>query len=333
MAEQEAGFYHRLPEGTLQCDLCYHFCRVRENRTGICKTRINRRGKLFTMSYGHPASIGIDPVEKKPLHHFLPGTETFSLGTFGCNFTCKNCQNWEISQQSGADVELRFRSPESIVQDALAAGCPSISFTYNEPTIFAEYALDIMALARSAGLKNIWVSNGYMSNNCLDALEPLLDAINIDLKSMDESFYRKICGALLDPVLNNLKHLARSGKHLEVTTLLIPGHSDSPEMLRRLAEFIAGELGPTVPWHISAVAPQISWKMHGVKPTSAESIENAYLIGKDAGLAYIYDAYRHENTLCPKCGRLVIERRRYTTIRHDRSGNCPGCGHSVILHF
>lgn len=328
---KEAKFYHALFDGAVQCDLCHHFCRINDGHPGRCRIRTNHQGKLFTINYGRPASLGTDPVEKKPLHHFLPGTRTLSLGTFGCNFRCGNCQNWEISQRSGETVRLLFRSPESIVRDALDADCPSISCTYNEPTTFAEYALDIMNLARSAGLKNIWVSNGYMSGNCLDAVEPLLDAVNIDLKSMDELFYRRICDTFLQPVLDNLKRFALSNAHLEITTLLIPEHSDSPETLRHLAAFIAGELGPETPWHISVFVPEISWKMHDTPHTATEALKRAYDIGKEAGLIYIYDAYTHEDTLCPQCGKIVIERHRYTTTRHDRAGSCPECGKSIII--
>lgn len=330
---KEAEFYHSLPENTVQCDLCYHFCRIRDGRPGFCRIRINRGGKLITLNYGHPVSISKDPVEKKPLYHFLPGSSTLSVGTLGCNFRCGNCQNWEISQRSGENVKLPFRSPDSIVQKALDTGCRSISFTYNEPTTFAEYALDIMKPARIAGLKNIWVSNGYMSDICLDAVQPLLDAINIDLKSMDESFYRRICSTLQHPVTSNLKSLARSNVHIEVTTLLIPEFSGSPEMLRRLAGFIAGELGTQTPWHISAFVPEISWKMTDSDATSAEAIERAFEIGRKAGLTYVYDTMKHQDTICPQCRTLVIQRIGHTTLRLDNNGNCPGCGRTIIVHY
>ena len=327
---KEAEFYHSLPDKAVQCDLCHHFCRLRDGRSGFCRTRINRGGKLFTLNYGRPVSTGIDPVEKKPLYHFQPGSRTFSLGTFGCNFRCGNCQNWEISQRADENLPIPYRSIDSVVRDALENSCPSISFTYNEPTIFTEYALEVMQSAHSAGLKNIWVSNGYMSDNCLDAVEPLLDAINIDLKSMDESFYRSICSVLLSPVLGNLKRLARSATHLEITTLLIPGFSDKSETLRQLAGFIVGELGPETPWHISAFVPEISWKMTGENATTPDTLERAFEIGKKAGLAYVYDTFFHEDTLCPHCGRLVIQRHGYTTLRHDSKGCCKGCGRTII---
>ncbi len=326
----EARFYRSLPENTVQCNLCHRFCKIRDGRPGLCRVRINRGGKLFTLNYGYPVTIARDPVEKKPLYHFLPGSSTLSAGTFGCNFRCGNCQNWEISQSSGEGMKLPFRSPGSIVQEALDTGCPSISCTYNEPTVFAEFALDIMTEARSAGLKSIWVSNGYMSANCLDAAEPLLDAANIDLKSMDDSFYRKICGCLLQPVLDNLKRLARSSVHLEITTLLIPGYSDSPEMLERLAEFITEELGPGIPWHVSAFVPEISWKMRDTPHTATALLDQAYAIGKQAGLLYVYASGNLENTCCPRCGNVVVERIRYSVIPHDRGGCCPGCAMPVV---
>ncbi len=328
---EEAQFYHLLPDRTVQCDLCHHFCRLRQERSGVCSTRLNRGGKLFTLNYGRPATAGADPVEKKPLYHFLPGTRTFSTGTFGCNFTCANCQNHEISQQSGEAVTVPFRSPDSIVEDAIEHNCPSVSYTYNEPTTFAEYALDIMTSARSAGLKNIWISNGYMSDNCLDEVEPLLDATNIDLKSMDDSFYRRICGAFLNPVLKNLKRLSATGIHIEITTLLIPGHSESPDMLKRLAGFIRDELGAETPWHISAFHPEISWKMHDTPQTTPDMLELAYNIGKNAGLLYVYVSGSHQDTLCPGCGKTVIRRRGYNTIRFDSNGRCPDCMKEIVI--
>ncbi len=330
---EEARFYHALPDNAVQCDLCWHFCRIRDGRSGFCRTRLNRGGKLITLNYGRPVSIAKDPVEKKPLYHFLPGSYSLSIGTFGCNFRCDNCQNWEISQRSGKETQLPFRSPDSVVLQALETGCRSISYTYNEPTTFAEYALDIMKPARSAGLKNIWVSNGYMSDICLDAAEPLLDAINIDLKSMDESFYRRICSTLQHPVRNNLKRLARSNVHTEITTLIIPKFSDSPDMLRRLAEFIACELGTQTPWHISAFVPEVSWKMQDSSKTSAETVEHAFEIGQKAGLAYIYNSTNHQDTICPHCETVVIQRTGFTTLRHDNKGRCRGCNRTIIDHY
>jgi pyruvate formate lyase activating enzyme len=315
--------------------------------SGICRVRSNIGGKLYSLNFGSAASQMADPVEKKPLHHFMPGSATWSFGAPGCNFTCSNCQNWQISQARPDELDIRFTAPEEVVENAIRAGCPSISCTYTEPTIFAEYAIDIMKKARSAGLKTIWVSNGYMSPNCLDAIGPWLDAANIDLKSMDDAFYRRFCGALLEPVLDNLRRISRSGIHLEVATLVIPGQSDSPAMLERLAGFIVEDLGPDIPWHIIPFYPEISWKMQNTPATPASSLESAWKIGRKAGLHYIYDGHTHTDTVCPNCGHTAIERRPWsrrttavkdqlpsfgtTLLRLDDDGRCASCHDSLSI--
>lgn len=326
---RKANFYHAAPDGVLQCNLCRHFCRIRAGSSGLCRVRRNVGGKLFTLTWGRAVSQAADPVEKKPLYHFMPGTQTWSLGTPGCNFRCANCQNWEISQAL-PDESIPLVAPEEIVRNAIRARCRSISCTYTEPTIFAEYALDIMQLARQAGLRNIWVSNGYLSKICLDAIRPWLDAINVDLKSMDDAFYRRLCGARLDPVLDSLRLIRKSGIHLEITTLVIPGHSSDPAMLERLASFIARDLGTDVPWHVIPFYPEISWKMQGASPTSAEAIEKAWEIGRKAGLSYIYAGKAQNDTLCPRCGARLITRGAtpfsdYRIERFDTGGRCPAC--------
>ena len=329
-----ADFCHETPDGKIQCDLCMHFCRILPGRSGICRVRRNIGGRLYSLNFGAAVSQSADPVEKTPLHHFMPGSSTWSCGAPGCNFTSANCQNWQISQANTGEPGLPHTSPERVVQNALHAGCPSISCTYTEPTVFAEYALEVMKLAKAAGLKTVWVSNGFMSPNCLDAIAPWLDAANIDLKSMDDAFYRRVCGARVDPVLDNLRRIARSGIHLEVTTLLIPGHSDSPAMLERLAGFIAGELGHEVPWHAIPFYPDISWKMQDLPATTASSLETAWEIGRKAGLCYIYSG-RHNDTICPRCGQTAIERNPWsfglTALRLDDAGCCAACHKSLSI--
>jgi pyruvate formate lyase activating enzyme len=285
---------------------------------------------LFTLTFGRAVSQTADPVEKKPLYHFMPGTMTWSFGTPGCNFRCANCQNWQISQIIPDERTIPFIAPEEIVRNALSAECPSISCTYTEPAIFAEYALEIMKLSRPAGLKNIWVSNGYLSLNCLEAIQPWLDAINVDLKSMDDAFYRRICGAQLAPVLDSLRHIYRSGVHLEVTTLVIPGHSDDPAMLERLAAFIVHDLGPEVPWHVIPFWPHVSWKMNDTPSTAAEAIGIAREAGRKAGLHYVYAGTVHNDTFCAQCGSLLVARKAdylagYRIERFDTGGFCPVC--------
>jgi pyruvate formate lyase activating enzyme len=327
---REANFYHVAPDGALQCDLCRHYCRIRPNGSGLCRVRQNVDGKLLTLTDGRAVSQAADPIEKKPLYHFMPGTSTWSLGTPGCNFRCANCQNWQISQ-AVPDESIPLAAPEEIVRNAINAGCLSISCTYTEPTIFAEYALDIMKLARQAGLRNIWVSNGYFSKNCLDAIQPWLDAINVDLKSMDDAFYRRLCGARLDPVLNSLRQIRKSGIHLEITTLVIPGHSSDPKMLEQLASFIASDLGANVPWHVIPFYPEISWKMQETPPTSIEAIDAAHEIGRRAGLYYIYAGIGHQDTRCAQCGATLATRKAQPfgggdrIERFDIGGHCPLC--------
>ena len=330
-----ADFCHQTPDGKIQCDLCRHFCRILPGRSGICKVRSNIGGKLFSMNYGAAVAQSADPVEKKPLHHFMPGTLTWSFGAPGCNFTCLNCQNWRISQATPELTGIPFTAPEAIVENALRSGCPSISCTYTEPTVFAEYALDVMKLAKGSGLRTVWVSNGFMSPNCLDAITPWLDAVNIDLKSIDDAFYRRVCGARVEPVLDNLRRISRNGIHLEVTTLLIPGLSDNPAMLERLAGFIAGELGRDTPWHAIPFYPEISWKMQNVPATTSYQLETAWEIGSKAGLYYIYSGQAHSDTVCPECGRTAIERpsRAFgtTTLRIDDTGCCSACHASLSI--
>ncbi len=335
---KEAMFYKNLGDGVVQCRLCNHFCLIEDRKLGFCYARKNINGKLYSLVYGHPVSMGVDPIEKKPLFHFLPGSNSFSLGTFGCNFHCKNCQNYEISQEENieeANNNLPYIDPEKIVQKALDHHCASIAYTYIEPTIFAEYALDIMKLARAKGLKNIWVSNGFMSPELLEKLTPLMDAINVDLKSFDDSFYKTNCQASLAPVLENLKTLNKSEVHLEVTTLVIPELSDDIVMLEKIAKFIYKKLGATTPWHISRFSGEISWKLKHLPSTDLDILETTYNLAKKIGLKYVYmgnvDAPGKESTYCPACKELVVRRQYYDIKRFDKEGKCPQCAEEINL--
>lgn len=335
---QPADFYKKLSGQTVQCQLCHHFCLIKNKQTGICRSRKNINGELYSLVYGYPVAINIDPIEKKPLFHFQPGSTSYSLGTLGCNFKCANCQNWDISQ--AIDLEksikkLKYIEPEKIVEEAINNNCSSIAYTYNEPTIFAEYALAIMEAAREKKLKNIWVSNGFMSQQCLDKILPLLDAANIDLKSLTDEFYQKNCQGRLQPVLDNLKTIKKFGVHLEITTLIIPGLADDLIMLKNLADFIVNELGTDVPWHLSRFSSSISWKLKKVPTTSEEIIFEAYDIGKNAGLKYVYvgniPGDQRENTYCPSCGKLAIRRFGYDLERYDNHGCCPACDKNLDI--
>lgn len=285
---KETFIYKKQGENKVQCGVCNHRCIINDGRRGTCGVRENQGGKLYSLVYGKAISEQIDPIEKKPLYHFLPGTQTLSFATVGCNFKCLNCQNADISQ-IGKHQEMiigKNLPPEQIIQDALANDCPSISYTYTEPTIFLEYALDTMRLAKKAGLKNIWVTNGYFTKETFNLIKDYLDAANVDLKFFDEKIYQKTCGAKLEPILDNLIRLKKAGIHLEITTLIIPGLTDTDDQLERIAQFIAEDLGADTPWHLSRFFPH--YQMADKPITPVELIEQAVEIGKDAGLEYVY---------------------------------------------
>lgn len=276
-----------------ECQTCHHRCRIAPYKTGICGVRENHQGHLYSLIYGRIVAENLDPVEKKPLFHFLPGTYSLSIASIGCNLRCQWCQNDDISQGTKGGLtrdEIMNKigvevTPEKIIEDAKKSDCPSISYTYTEPTIFLEFALDTMKLAKRAGLKNIWVSNGYFTTETLDLIAPYLDAINIDLKGFSEENYLKYCGAKLKPVLENIKEIHQRKIHLEVTTLVIPGVNDDEKQLKDMAEFLA-KISEDIPWHISRFFP--AYKMLDTPVTPMETLERAEKIGKKAGLKYIY---------------------------------------------
>jgi len=285
---KESYLYKKLPAGKVLCLTCSHNCVILPGRRGICGVRQNIDGKLYSLVYGKAIAEHIDPIEKKPLYHFLPHTFTYSIATVGCNFRCDWCQNWQISQSPKLENPIQgFElTPAEIVERAKQTKCPSISYTYTEPTIFLEYALDTMKLAHRRGLANIWVSNGYMSQQTLKLILPYLDAINVDLKSFKENTYQKYCGAKLKPILENLKTIAKSKVHLEITTLVIPGINDSTKEIEQIAQFIAKELGQDIPWHISRFFP--AYKMNETAQTPLEILKTAAAIGKRTGLQFIH---------------------------------------------
>ena len=334
---QEAQYYKK-NNSHIQCYLCHHKCLIANTKTDRCGIRLHDNGKLFSLNFSRPVVQNIDPVEKKPLYHFLPGTSTYSIGALGCNFKCGNCQNYDISQIGKLKLmgeEIDFVTPMRIVEEALGNGCESISYTYSEPTVFAEFALEVMKLARKYDLKNIWVSNGFMSEELLLDIIPFLDAINVDIKSMDNRFYEKVCEAKLDPILENLKTLKQEQVHLELTTLIIPEFSDDTRMLAQMAEFIASELDEDTPLHLSKFSPEISWKMKHQEATGEDIIYEAYELAKDAGLKYVYvgniPGDQKENTYCPRCGELAISRMGYQIERLDNGGRCGNCDRSLDI--
>ena len=336
---KEVYLYKKLKDKKVQCQNCAQKCVVSPGKRGICGVRENIDGKLYALNYGKAIACHIDPIEKKPFFHFLPGTSSLSVATVGCNFACKNCQNWDISQgfKSVKEIPGEDLPPEEIVKMAIENNLPSISYTYTEPTIFLEYALDTMKLAKKAGLKNNFVSNGFMSEESAKMVIPYLDANNIDIKSFSEDFYRENCGGRLQPVLETAKLMKKSGVWVEITTLVIPTLSDSERMFKNIAKFIYEELGPETPWHISRFSGAISWKLQDIPDTPIEILEKAYKIGKKTGLKYVYTGnvpgLPSENTVCPKCETTTINRMNYIIRRHDKSGKCPKCGADLNLIF
>ncbi len=326
----EALLYKKSDGERVQCFLCAHGCSIGNRKRGLCRVRENRDGVLYSLVYGRIVAEHIDPVEKKPLFHVMPGSFSFSISTVGCNFSCRHCQNFSISQPdhfSFDNAPGNPRTPEQIVASALDAGCSSISYTYVEPTIFLEFALDCMTLARQKGLKNIFVSNGYMSKEATELLAPVLYAINIYLKSFSDDFYKSVCGAHLQPVLDSIKRMYESGVWVEVTTLLIPGLNDSGEELQQAAEFLVS-IDRSIPWHVTAFYP--TYKMTDISPTPLASLEKARDIGLAAGLHYVYEGNRPgrggENTNCPSCTTEVIGRHGFSIEKNSLvKGRCPGC--------
>jgi len=335
---KEAYLYEKLKNHNVRCLNCSHYCHLSPDQKGICGVRQNIDGKLYSLNYGQVVALNIDPIEKKPLFHFLPGSLSLSLAAVGCNFKCLACQNWKISQAGHLISPINWGediAPEEIVKIALKNNIPSISYTYTEPTVFLEYALDTMKLAKEKGLKNIWVSNGYMSPEALELISPYLDATNIDLKGFNLAFYRKNCSATLEPVLNNLIAIKKKKIWLEITTLVIPGLNDDEESLKGIAQFIAQKLGRNTPWHISQFSGTISWKLQHIEDTPVETLEKAYQLGRQAGLHYVYIGNvfgeEHKNTYCPKCGTLVIGRQGYYITRKDVDGHCPNCHYNLYI--
>jgi len=327
---KEAMFYQREQDLKVRCTLCRFNCLIADGSRGICSVRENRGGTLYSLVYGKLCAGHIDPIEKKPLFHVMPGSRSFSIATAGCNFGCHHCQNYSIAQVGPhAAIQGTEHTPQQIVQHAVTNGCRSISYTYTEPTIFYEFAYDTARLAREAGLMNIFVTNGYISKDALTAIAPFLDAANIDLKGFTEEFYRDIVHARLSPVLDSIIEYRKLGIWLEITTLVIPGLNDSDAELRGIAEFISANLGVDTPWHVSQFYP--THKLTNLPRTPVETLRRARDIGRAAGLNYVYEGNvpgsGGENTTCPSCTALLIKRHGYSIeMNRIKGGLCPDCG-------
>jgi len=329
---KEAMFYKKIDEKSVRCNLCSHNCVITESKRGICGVRENKEGVLYTLVYGKAVAQAVDPIEKKPLFHFYPGSRAYSVATVGCNFRCLNCQNADISQMPreygriiGEEV-----SPEEIVEQAKRYNCRIIAYTYTEPTIFFEYAYETAKIASREGMKNVFVTNGYITEDALREIAPYLDAANVDLKSFSDEFYRKVCGARLQPVLDSIKLHKELGIWIEVTTLIIPTLNDSEEELRKIAEFLRN-VSEDIPWHISRFYP--AYRLSDLQPTSVEILCTARKIGLETGLKYVYKGNvpgEGEDTYCHSCGRLLIHRYGYKILSNEiKDSKCPYCGAEI----
>ncbi len=330
---KEALFYQKLDNGNVQCGLCPRRCIIGKGQRGFCGVRENRDGVLYTLVYAKPVSLNdIDPIEKKPLFHFLPGTRTFSLATAGCNLRCKFCQNWQISQARPEQVEYRYLEPQELVRLAKASGRPTIAYTYTEPTIFYEYMLETAKSAKKEGMRNIMHSNGFINQEPLRELAKYLDAANIDLKGFSDEFYSRLSEGRLAPVLESLKLLKQEGVHVEITNLVIPGYNDDPEIIRKMCVWIKENLGADTPLHFSRAHPE--YKLTNIMLTPVETLEQAKQIALNSGLEYVYignlPGNPAENTYCPHCKALLIERKGYFILQNNiKDGKCSFCGEKI----
>lgn len=330
---QETLFYQKLSNDRIRCKLCPHGCVIRNQRKGVCGVRQNLNGRLYVLNYGRLVAQHVDPIEKKPLYHFYPGSKAYSIATAGCNFKCANCQNSDLSQMFVDEYCLtpRYVEPEEVVEQALVKGCKSIAYTYTEPIIFLEYALDVARLAHEKNIKNVFITNGYIAPEALKTIALYLDAANVDLKSLSTAFYKRVCKGKLQPVLNTLQLLKQLGIWVEVTTLVIPTLNDSRIELQAIADFIVN-LGEETPWHISAFYP--AYKLLQLPSTSTEALYRAREIGLASGLRYVYTGnigdIETETTYCHNCGKAVVRRRAHVVVENLLSNSrCPYCNEKV----
>lgn len=330
---KEAMLYEKLDDGKVRCKLCAHRCRISPGKRGFCAVRENRDGTLYTLNYNVVSSEALDPIEKKPLYHFYPGSLVYSLGTIGCNFRCKHCQNWTISQISIDEANAIEISPEKAVQRAVSSGARSIAWTYNEPTIWFEYTYDCARLAKEEGLGTVYVTNGYITREALETIAPYLDAFRVDIKAFTEEFYRDITSAKLAPVLESAKLAKELGMHVEVINLVIPTLNDSENEIREMSKWIYENLGADTPVHFTRFHPY--YKLQNIRSTPVETLEMAYSIAKEEGIKYVYignvPGNGHEDTFCPECGELLIKRGMFGLESYKLTDKraCPRCGASV----
>ena len=326
---KEALFYQKIDRNRVKCNLCNHKCIILKDNTGFCNVRKNIDGVLFSLVYGKLIAQNIDPIEKKPLFHFYPGSKTYSIATEGCNFKCLHCQNYSISQKENEKIYGEYVNPEVVVKNAIKFGCKSISFTYTEPTIFYEYAYDVAKIAKKNNLKNIFVTNGYITKEALENIFPYLNAANIDLKGMNNKFYKNVCKANLQFVLDNIKLFYDLGIWIEITTLIIPGYNDDLDELKKIADFIRN-INENIPWHVTRFHPD--YKLLNNKSTDIKFLEDIVKIGEKSGLNYVYhgNVGYGEDTFCPNCKKLILKREGFLiSINKIKNKKCSYCSKKI----
>lgn len=328
----EARYYKRLKGETVQCELCFRMCIIPEGERGFCRTRENRGGTLYTLVYNRPCALHVEPIEKEPMLHFLPGKDILCIGTASCNFRCRHCHNWHMSQRSVEETHNYWITPSEVVELAIRPGCVGISFTYNEPIVFFEYMFDIVKLAKERGLKTIFHTNGSLNPEPLRDILKYVDGVTVDLKGFTEEFYSNISSARLSPVLNTLKIIKEEGVWLEIVNLIIPTLNDEPEDIRRMCEWIRDTLGKDTPLHFSRFFP--AYKLTGLPPTPIKTLELAHKIAKEVGLEYAtignVPGHTYNSTFCPKCGKRIIHRIHFEVLENRiKGGRCKYCGHKI----
>lgn len=324
--------YKKMSNRRVVCGICPHRCLLSPGDRSVCRSKANIDGTLYSLAYGNPCAVHVDPVEKKPLYHFLPGSRAYSLAVAGCNFRCLNCQNWEISQFKPDQVRHVELPPDRAVTEARQANCQAVAFTYSEPITFIEYMMDISARARSAGLKNLWISNGYINPEPLHALCAVLDGANVNLKAFSDDIYRRLNGGRLEPVLKTLETLHRQGVHLEITNLVVPGFTDDPELVKRMCHWILSHIGPDAPLHFLRFFPR--YKLDRLAPTPVTVLARFRELAMAEGIRYVYlgnvPGHEGNHTICHQCGKLLIERRGYHLPQYHLNGERCGYCDSVI---
>lgn len=331
----EAMFYEKLKDNKVRCSLCSHRCKIAPGKRGICGVRENCEGSLFSLVYGSVASEGIAHIEQKPLYHYWPGSLAYSVGTVGCNFRCRHCQNWRLSRACVEDAHLATLSPNQLVRQAKMTGCQSLSWTYNEPTVWYEYSYDGAKLAKEEGLGTSYVTNGYITAEALEHISPYLEAFSVDIKAFTEGFYHDVASAKLAPVLETTKLAKKLGIHVEVVNLVIPSHNDSPDELRELSRWVYENLGKDTPLHFNRFHPH--YKMKDLPPTPVKTLDRARALALEEGMRFVYvgnvPGHQHENTYCPECGTLLIARGFFEVQEYNITPEktCPKCGEQIPI--